>query len=60
MQFEKRLANNQIGAKILDNTEGYGWISSIVEGKFSCNNATDGNWYVGRSHADWIAWSINR
>jgi len=43
MQFEKRLANNQIGAKILDNTEGYGWISSIVEGKFSCNNATDGN-----------------
>jgi len=49
MQFEKLLADNHIGAQILDNTESRGWISSIAKGKFSCNSAAGGNRYVGRS-----------
>jgi len=40
MQLEKLLADNHIGAKVLDNTGGRGWVSLIVERKCSYNNTT--------------------
>jgi len=52
MQFEKLQADNRIGAKILDNAESRGWISSIDKGKFGCDSAADETRYVRRSHAD--------
>jgi len=52
MQLEKLLTDNHIGANLLDNIEGRGWVSMIVERKCSYSNATGRNRYLRRCHAD--------